>query len=652
MKKLFYIFVLLVYYSAATAQTKVSWQNAGDKAFASEDYASSLNYYLTALEYDEKDPYLLMMAGECNRRLFEYKSALLWFNRAAMEDKKHQFSITFYRKAETLLALGEVDEADKMLNNLMYVDSTESNYRLAQKLRSRIAGVRLILAAKDTTDLLEAGKNINTAFSDFAAVACNDSLLMFSSLRFENANSKKKEYASMILQAKMDSISIDKPKLLPETVNNKSWHNCNASVSPDGKIMIFSRCTYNAENKLICKLYESILLNNKWQTPVMMNSDINSSTGTNTQPSISSAGSEGYHLFFASDRTGGAGETDIYHTIRNASGVYSKSEAVKNINTAGKEVSPFYNPITGNLYYSSDSLPGLGAFDIYKINYADKAAVPENIGLPFNSGYNDIYYSENLYRSGSGFLSSNRPGTLELNGSVCCYDIFRFIPAPPIVEEIAIRETENLLQVNPVTLTPQPEILQNNLQQLLPLKLFFDNDYPDPGSRKSTTLNSYEKLYLDYSARLNNYISGFSSDRSRSEDEARDAIEKFFINDLQYNYKQLDKFSTMLLEALNDSNTIELSVQGFASPLADTRYNLILSARRINSLLNFWKKWNAASLLKYIESGQLTIEELPSGERTDTGISDNLSDKANSVYNPKAANERRIEVLNVSVSKK
>ncbi len=652
MKKLFYIFVLLIYSISATAQTKVSWQNAGDKAFYSEDYASALNYYLTALEYDEKDPFLLMMAGECNRRLFEYKSALLWFNRAAMEDKNHQYSKTYYRKAETHLALSEVDEADKMLNNFMFVDSTPSNYQLVQKLRSRIADVRLILAAKDTTDLMETGKNINTAFSDFAAVASNDTLLMFSSLRFVNENSKKKEYASMILQAKMDSSSIDKPKLLPESINNKSWHNCNASVSPDGKIMIFSRCTYNAENKLICKLYESVLLNNKWQTPVMINSDINSSTGTNTQPCISSAGSEGYHLFFASDRTGGAGQTDIYHTIRNATGVYSKSESVKNINTAGKEVSPYFNPLTGNLYFSSDSLSGLGAFDIYKIKYNDNTATPENIGLPFNSGYNDIYFSENLYRPGSGFLSSNRPGTLELNGSVCCYDIFRFKPAPPVVEEIAIRETENLLQINPVLVSPQPEILQNNLQQLLPLKLFFDNDYPDPGSRKSTTANSYEKLYLDYSARLNNYISGFSSDRSRSEDEARDAIEKFFINDLQYNYKQLDKFSTMLLEVLKDSNSIKLSVQGFASPLADTRYNLILSARRINSLLNYWKKWNAGLLLVYIESGQLAVEELASGERTDTGISDNLSDKANSVYNPKAANERRIEVLNVSVSKK
>ncbi|MBK8657936.1 MAG: hypothetical protein IPN22_03430 [Bacteroidetes bacterium] len=55
-------------------------------------------------------------------------------------------------------------------------------------------------------------------------------------------------------------------------------------------------------------------------------------------------------------------------------------------------------------------------------------------------------------------------------------------------------------------------------------------------------------------------------------------------------------------------------------------------------------------MLPYIASGQLILKNESKGEETaPSGISDNREDKPNSVYNPKAALERRVEIVSVEL---
>ena len=63
--------------------------------------------------------------------------------------------------------------------------------------------------------------------------------------------------------------------------------NANVSISPDGKIMVFCRCKYDENNVLQCDLYESVLKDGKPGNAVKLNSDINASNSTSTQPCIS-----------------------------------------------------------------------------------------------------------------------------------------------------------------------------------------------------------------------------------------------------------------------------------------------------------------------------------------------------------------------------
>ena len=97
---------------------------------------------------------------------------------------------------------------------------------------------------------------------------------------------------------------------------------------------------------------------------------------------------------------------------------------------------------------------------------------------------------------------------------------------------------------------------------------------------------------------------------------------------------------------------MKLKIEGRASSLADSDYNVILSARRINSLLNYWKEWNQGELMKYVDSGQLQIIEDPSGEKNAAGkVSDDAKDKSRSIYSIDAALQRKIEITEITLTK-
>jgi len=111
-------------------------------------------------------------------------------------------------------------------------------------------------------------------------------------------------------------------------------------------------------------------------------------------------------MYFASDRPGGAGGSDIYMVEYN-DGVFSEPINMKEINTPGNEMFPYVDA-NGDLYFSSDGLPGMGGLDIFKVDLENDQVVDVyNMGHPFNSSDDDfgIIWKKDMT---GGFLSSNR----------------------------------------------------------------------------------------------------------------------------------------------------------------------------------------------------------------------------------------------------
>lgn len=126
-------------------------------------------------------------------------------------------------------------------------------------------------------------------------------------------------------------------------------------------------------------------------------------------PAINASGDT---LVFTSDMPGGFGETDLYLSVRKGGKWNAPVNLGSQINTSGKDEFPF---ITGNSYsqrfliFASTGHNSKGGFDLFykKLNSKDEVSqFPE----PINSTYDD--FAMNLPENVEfGYMTSNRPGT-------------------------------------------------------------------------------------------------------------------------------------------------------------------------------------------------------------------------------------------------
>jgi len=92
-----------------------------------------------------------------------------------------------------------------------------------------------------------------------------------------------------------------------------------------------------------------------------------------------------------------------------------------------------------------------------------------------------------------------------------------------------------------------------------------------------------------------------------------------------------------------------ITVNGYASPLFESEYNVNLSKRRIHSLRNQLCRWNGSVLLPYLNTGSLKIEPVaygaPGTDEVAPGDPRRDPRSMKSVYGIEAAMDRRIDII-------
>lgn len=651
MKKLILLLIILTSPIVNYGQSRAGYINAGDECMTKNDGFSAIGYYLQAAAYSE-DAELYLKTASAYFSVNDYSRALFNSEKARKEaaNKETILSSTLLT-AELLKRTGRYQDAIDVLSasNDSSLTSEISELNKAKMLAADTAWIRVI----------PLGAAINSGYSEVAPAPMGDSILYFSSMRFPKKGDINQTMSKILSSTINDNIYDNiygNATPLADNINSPLYNNANVSISPDGKIMIFCRCKYDENDMLQCDLYESTIKDGKLGNAIKLNSEINASNSTSTQPCITTDISKGYQLFFASDRKGGEGKLDIYSCYRNANGVYTKPKNVgSKINSPDNDITPFYDKNGDTLFFSSDRKGGLGGYDLYKIAIQNNEPLGESKALliPFNSGYNDLYYSRSYGKSMQRYMVSNRPPSAKIEGDACCYDIFSINDkAPDTTNKSSVAQlnmTKGLddpnFMFNPGT--PADQVIRQ-LSTLLPLSLYFDNDYPDPKSRKTITKSKYEDLLSNYLGRQKEY-----RDQQRANNDIL-LINSFFKDSVDGNFQRLSLISKsieMIFKA-NPEIKVKLKIEGRASSLADSDYNVILSARRISSLLNYWAQWNSGELMKYVRSGQLTLIEDPAGEKNAAGkVSDNAKDKSRSIYSIEAALQRKIEITEITLTK-
>ena len=177
------------------------------------------------------------------------------------------------------------------------------------------------------------------------------------------------------------------------------------------------------------QLYAVERVNDSWSSPILLNENVNAAGAVNTQPYTFEK--DGYEwLFFSSNRQNGSGGMDIWFTRRPLNAPLSGFEKALNcgqiINTEGDEVTPFYDVEENTLYFSSDGRAVFGGLDVFKSKgRLQQWLTPENLGLPYNSPADDIYFRMNKSRTFS-LVVSNRMFGLEKTNTLTD-DLFTFI---------------------------------------------------------------------------------------------------------------------------------------------------------------------------------------------------------------------------------
>ena len=242
------------------------------------------------------------------------------------------------------------------------------------------------------TQLLNMGHSVNSEQADYAPfLNVHGNVLFFTSKR-------DKVVRNQLLIANEDIYFSVKDKKTWQSsqpfqeINTENFNEGSVAINRANNELYFSRC--NAPDGLgDCDIYLAERFDDDtWGAVHALGAMVNS-PAWDSHPSLSFSGDT---LYFASDRLGGFGQSDLYFSAKDEKGHWTKAQNLGPIvNTRKSEVSPFFDTQHKVLYFSSDGqLYNFGSFDIYRSNWQGKYwGDPINIGPLVNGSGSEHYFN-------------------------------------------------------------------------------------------------------------------------------------------------------------------------------------------------------------------------------------------------------------------
>jgi outer membrane protein OmpA-like peptidoglycan-associated protein/tetratricopeptide (TPR) repeat protein len=670
MARLIAIMVVLLHAIALWGQSIASYEQAADKARLSRDHQAAVQYYAIVLERRPQATDVWWKYGESALAYNAFDLAKTAYEQVAKLDptgKKYPFAPL--RLAQVARQQGKYEEALQQLEDMV----VDSDARVAEEINQlKIACQWAVeqLKSADKPRIIHLDKKVNSAYSDFAPYMLGDTLY-FSSYRFDQraSKSKPKPKTTKLLRALPQTSARPPGRGFPDA---DSVHIAHTAFYGEGAFLIFNQCKATGKGDIQCALWLTLQdRNGRWLKPIYLPEPVNIPGYTSTQPAIGfDSLRNGPVLYFASDRPGGKGGLDLWSVpldtfwfcpcnrpLDSRRGVRAPTfdhppTPLAALNTPGNDATPFFHDATQTLYFSSDARLGFGGYDIYASEKIGDDWLPvRNLGPGVNTGYNDLYYF--LGPDGfEGMLSSNRLGSMYLDpqNKACCNDLYTVQWPRPVRDPEFPEKPEAYPPLEPPA-SNVPEAPERLFEQYVGLPLYFDNDEPDPRTRRTQTRKHYEETVVRYLEAQETYRVRFSEGlRGARKDVAEAAVDVFFEEEVRQGWERLSAFADLLLQQMQSGQHAEILIKGYTSPRAQSDYNINLGHRRVRSVINFFERYGNGALKSYMDQGALRISETSFGEtQAAKTVSDDLEDRRNSVYHPDAARERRVEIVSIRV---
>lgn len=579
-------------------------------------YAVSANVKPTAAVNVNKETIYYKLA-ESYRKL-NYPSKAAPYYRKALDEGAANHPLTRYYYATMQRALGNYEEAENefnaFLNNYtekdIFAEDAQREVNSLQYLKKQLAKSGLELYT------LNKAPGLNSTGGNYAPVWMNNTLYFTSTRPIDSSN--KSAHINRIFEASYgaDGFSNVQVSGVPQP---KDMHQGVISITPDGNVMFFSRWDLKGGRKM-SSIYSSKKSGDKWSEPVAVDI-LNMSSSSSQQPAVMP---DGKHILFASDREGGVGGFDIYYaTLDEAGNPGTPLNLGSMINTKYDEQAPFYHGASNTLVFSSNGRTGMGGYDFfYSKGTLNNFSEPVNFGYPVNSIKDDIYFASrgparNILED--VVISSDRD-------AACCLELFS------VSKKKALKTITGTV-VSCETEKPLPGVAVSFADPVSG-KVLMERT-TDAGGSYSFTLEEYQPIkatanregYFSKSMEFNSPVDAESDFLMNSPLCLTEITEKpITLENVYYDFnadtpnKQSYPALDNLVKLLKDNPTMEIELAAHADSVGTDEYNLALSDRRANSVVNYLVK-------KGINRERLSAkgygETMPVADNTNPDGSDN-----------------------------
>ncbi len=420
--------LLLLCTSGLWAQTQEAWIIAADEAVVRKDHYSAYQFYAIAAEYDTSRYDLQYKAARSALAFNAVRAADSLFQRVARTDWRDSFPTFFYEWAEAKQKGGYYEAARTMYQHFLDkgVDQPQALREKAEWAVVNCAWAAEAQQKRRNIVINHLSGDVNTPYSDYGYQKQGDTAF-FSSLRFPIP--KDTIVPGRFLNRVLYKIADQPAQYVDAAINHPKRHAANLAFTPDKQRVFFTLCDYISNTEIRCELYTASIdgATAKWVDPTRL--DVNTAGYSYNHPHVSTDLSSGQvYLYFASNGPGTMGGFDIWRAAVKTDGSLGAAENLEQINTDKDELTPFFYPPNQALYFSTNGRFSFGGYDIYKSVWIDNEwQRPENIGLPVNSSYNDLYYAIDATEEMAYFASDRRNAEAvywDEAHDACCYDIY------------------------------------------------------------------------------------------------------------------------------------------------------------------------------------------------------------------------------------
>ncbi|MBK6701621.1 MAG: OmpA family protein [Saprospiraceae bacterium] len=433
-----FCFLGSIWAQPANGNTPAALIKSGDEQIEKGQYYNALEQYEKSYK-EVKDKDVAVKIARTHFLLRDYGKSATKFAQVLARDKANKYIEERFLYGKALKMNAQYTEAAAEFNNYI---ANGTNMELKAQAEIELKGIELLGTMKENVAIIvkNAGNQVNNPESQSSPSLDSEGKLYFGSLDAKETKENGgvhfcKLYSSTFTEGKGWS----KAEEMPELINREGYHTSNVSFSKDGNMMFFTRTLSEGGHMDESKIFASTKTASDW-SPALEVTGVNGEFMARHPVEGDLFGNR--VLFFSSNIPGGKGGFDIYYANKMSETEYSAPINAGSINTAADELTPYY--VDGKLYFSSEGWPGIGGLDIFVSNWnGSEWSVPTNMGLPYNSCTDDIYYK--IAADGEkGFLVSNRadPESKSLKGKTCCDDIYTVTKRKLVIELNAFAKDE------------------------------------------------------------------------------------------------------------------------------------------------------------------------------------------------------------------